>query len=171
VNQSLLGYYASFSPNIFHCPADHFLSSAQINAGWSGRVRSVSMNAMVGDPGTVFQNDTNINNPGFEQFVKESDFRDPSSIFVFLDEHPDSIDDGYFLNTGTVSEWVDLPASYHNGGGSFSFADGHTEIHRWVCASTVRPNVPGGAALPMSLAPDDTADFNWVLKRTSIALK
>jgi prepilin-type N-terminal cleavage/methylation domain-containing protein/prepilin-type processing-associated H-X9-DG protein len=171
VNQSVLGYYANFSPSIYHCPADRALSSVQINAGWTKRVRSVSMNAMVGDPGSVLQNETNVNNPGFEQFVKESDFRDPSSIFVFLDEHPDSIDDGYFLNTDTNLEWVDLPASYHNGGGSFSFADGHTEIHRWVCASTVRPPQPGAADLVMKLAPNDTADFNWVLKRTSIPVR
>lgn len=171
VNQSILGYYASYTGNIFHCPADHALSQVQIQAGWSGRVRSVSMNGMVGDPGNVFQNETNRNNPGYEQFVKESDFRDPSSIFVFLDEHPDSINDGYFLNQDNQLEWLDLPASYHNGGGSFSFADGHTEIHRWACASTVRPNIAGGAGLVIQLSPTDTADFNWVLRRTSIPIK
>ena len=28
--------------------------------------------------------------------------------------------------------WRDLPASYHNGCGSFSFADGHSEVHKWM---------------------------------------
>jgi prepilin-type N-terminal cleavage/methylation domain-containing protein/prepilin-type processing-associated H-X9-DG protein len=171
VSQSVLGYYVNFTGNIYHCPSDHALSSVQRNAGWSGRVRSVSMNAMVGDPGNVLQNSGNINNPGYEQFVKETDFRDPSSIFVFLDEHPDSITEGYFLNADSNTAWLHLPASYHNGGGNFSFADGHTEIHRWSRASTVRPPLPDAAGLPLVLAPNDTADFNWVLQHTSISIK
>jgi prepilin-type processing-associated H-X9-DG protein len=60
----------------------------------------------------------------------------PASVFVFLDEHADSIDDGVFLvNPGyppNQEQWRNLPASYHNGAGSFSFADGHGEIHRWL---------------------------------------
>ncbi len=171
VTQSVLAPFASYSANIYHCPADRYVSDVQKNAGWTSRVRSVSMNAMVGDSGTLLQNGVNVNNPGYQQFVKESDFRDPSSIFVFLDEHPDSIDDGYFLNSpptsGNPAEWVDLPGSYHNGGGSFSFADGHTEIHRWHCASTMPPW--NNAQLPITLAAGDTADFDWVIQHTSIA--
>jgi prepilin-type N-terminal cleavage/methylation domain-containing protein/prepilin-type processing-associated H-X9-DG protein len=171
VNQSVLAPYASYTANIYRCPADRYLSDVQRGAGWNARVRSVSMNAMVGDPGNGAQGGGNVNNPGYQQFIKDSDFRDPSFIFVFLDEHPDSIDDGWFLNTppapDNAAEWVDLPASYHNGGGSFSFADGHTEIHRWHNASTVRPW--NNAGLPMTLATGDTADFNWVIQHTSVA--
>ena len=99
VNQSLFARYA-FTPNIYHCPADHALSAVQQAAGWTGRVRSVSMNAMVGFPGNnAYQNGVNTGNTNYQQFVRENDFKDPSSIFVFLDEHPDSIDDGYFLQT------------------------------------------------------------------------
>jgi prepilin-type N-terminal cleavage/methylation domain-containing protein/prepilin-type processing-associated H-X9-DG protein len=166
---SVLGRYAGFSANVFHCPADRALSAVQRAAGWTGRVRSVSMNAMVGDPGTLLQNGRNANNPGYQQFLKDSDIPDPSSIFVFVDEHPDSINDGYFLNT-TNGQWTDLPASYHNGGGSFSFADGHTEIHHWQRASTLRPSQPNSANLPIFLRSDDLADLNWVLQHTSVTL-
>lgn len=172
VTQSILGNYTSWNANVFHCPADNAVSQVQRSAGWSSRIRSVSMNAMVGDVGSsMFQNGFNLLNPGYQQFLTESDFRDPASIFVFLDEHPDSIDDGYFLNTADVLEWVDLPGSYHNGGGSFSFADGHTEIHRWQSGSTMRPPVPGGAALPSIVNPNDQADFDWVIRHTSTPLK
>jgi prepilin-type N-terminal cleavage/methylation domain-containing protein/prepilin-type processing-associated H-X9-DG protein len=165
----LLGNYVSGSQNIFHCPADRALSAVQKAAGWTGRVRSISMNAMVGDPGNLLQKgyNVNVNNPRYQQFLKESDMQDPSSIFVFLDEHPDSINDGYFLNT-EGSRWIDLPGSYHNGGGSFSFADGHVIVHRWSCDSTVRPPVPDGAGLPIDLRADEMADFEWVLRHTSV---
>jgi prepilin-type N-terminal cleavage/methylation domain-containing protein/prepilin-type processing-associated H-X9-DG protein len=176
VSTSLLGAYASFAASIYKCPADKALSKEQKDAGWTARVRSVSMNAMIGDPGQLLQGGANVNNPNYLQFLKESDIQNPSTIFVFLDEHPDSINDGYFLNTNGAAgysnpEWVDLPASYHNGGGSFSFADGHTEIHHWLCDSTKRPSLPEAAPLPMeihSTPAQERADFDWVLRRTSV---
>src|SRR5882724_4343494 len=106
VNLSLLAPLTSFSSSVFHCPADSALSAVQRKAGWTGRVRSVSMNAMVGDPGSLLQDGVKIDNPGFEQFIRDTDFQDPSAIFVFLDEHPDSIDDGYFLNTRANGQWL-----------------------------------------------------------------
>lgn len=169
VSQSVFSSYANFSAYAYHCPADRVLSDVQKGAGWSARVRSISMNAMVGDPGAMYQNGVNLNNPSYQQFTKESDFRDPSFIFVFLDEHPDSIDDGYFQNNADTLQWMDLPASYHIGGGSFSFADGHTEIHRWQSASTIRPSVPEGFDGPVTIAPNDRVDFDWVIRHMSIS--
>jgi len=171
VNQSLLAPLAGFASSVFHCPADSVVSAVQQKAGWTRRVRSISMNAMVGDPGSLLQGGVKIDNPGFEQFVRDTDFQDPSAIFVFLDEHPDSINDGYFMNTPDNGQWLDLPASAHNGGGSFSFADGHTEVHRWRNASTVRPAIPEGAGLPFALSPGQTDDFDWVIKHTSVPNK
>ena len=174
VNQSIIGDYTMHNANVYHCPSDSALSPVQRKAGFSQRVRSYSMNAMVGDPGGNFlQNGMNIFNSGYQQFIKESDFRDPSSAFVFLDEHPDSIEDGFFINTATNLAWTHLPASYHNNGGSFAFADGHAEIHRWQCGSTICPPAPGGAstALSTSLSPNDTADFDWVTRHSSFSLK
>lgn len=171
VNQSIIGDYTSRNANVYHCPSDTALSPAQKAAGWSQRVRSYSMNEMVGDPGSFLQNGMNIFNPGYQQFLKESDFRQTSTVFVFLDEHPDSIEDGFFANTATDLEWKHLPASYHNNGGSFAFADGHAEIHRWQCASTICPPVPGGAPLPITIGPNDTTDFDWVNKNSSFPVR
>jgi prepilin-type processing-associated H-X9-DG protein len=95
-------------------------------------------------------------------------------VFVFLDEHPDSIDDGYFLNQSESDQWHDLPASYHDGSASFSFADGHSEKHRWRAATTRPAARPGAAGLPIQLpkTPSDLknefADFNWLISKMSI---
>src|ERR1051326_4047066 len=40
--------------------------------------------------------------------------------------------------SGTTS-MPDMPASYHNGAGGFSFADGHSEVHRWRDGFTKQP--------------------------------
>lgn len=61
----------------------------------------------------------------------------PVMVFVFLDEHPDSINDALFMTIAgrdlSNAEWQDLPANQHYGcGANFSFADGHSEIKKWV---------------------------------------
>jgi prepilin-type N-terminal cleavage/methylation domain-containing protein/prepilin-type processing-associated H-X9-DG protein len=165
-----IGPYTSKSVALYHCPSDNALSDLQRNAGWSGRVRSYSMNAMVGDAGTFSQTGTNLNNPGYVQFFKTFTIPRPSDIFVFLDEHPDSIDDGYFLNRDLATPtWNDLPASYHDGAASFSFADGHSEHHRWQDASTKQPPraYAINAPLPMTIN-DGLQDYTWILSRMSI---
>jgi prepilin-type N-terminal cleavage/methylation domain-containing protein/prepilin-type processing-associated H-X9-DG protein len=164
----------SFSPcanrawQIYRCPADHVVSDPQRQAGWSERVRSYSMNAMVGDAGENSRYGTNIFNPGYQQFMKMSDFENPAGIFVFVDEHPDSINDGYFLNQVEESEWVDLPASYHNGRASFTFADGHAGAHRWIYPTTKPAAKPDAAELPLPVPDDARADLDWVIERTSV---
>src|ERR1039457_3193932 len=126
-----LGPFVGRTAAVYRCPADNVLSAAQQNAGWTGRVRSYSMNAMVGDAGIFSQSGNNINNPDYVQFFKITSIPRAANIFVFLDEHPDTISDGYFLNKVYYAEWQRLPASYHDGATSFAFADGHSEPHRW----------------------------------------
>ena len=127
LTEASLGPFVSKATDIYHCPSDHALSTAQSAAGWARRNRSYSMNAMVGDAGDATATGSNTNNPGYVQFFKITQIPQPTEIFVFLDEHPDTINDGYFLNKATeykgsaygdynYAEWRDLPATYHNNG-------------------------------------------------------
>ncbi|HVU27719.1 MAG TPA: DUF1559 domain-containing protein [Verrucomicrobiae bacterium] len=163
-----LGVYVSRAFNAYRCPSDHALSSIQRQAGWTARVRSYSMNAMVGDAGLASTGGYNVNNPYYRQFFKMTTIPKPVEIFVFLDEHPDSIDDGYFVNRAYYPEWIDLPASYHNRGTAFSFADGHSELHRWHVPNTYPPPLPDAADLPIDLDEGDQSDFNWVVQHMSV---
>ena len=122
------------------------------------------MNAFVG----AIDNNGGAINKAWQQFLKLSLVRNPSTILVFLDEHPDSINDGYFINRDYYPEWHDLPASYHNGAAAFSFADGHSALHRWIVASTVRPPQPDAAGLPIALPPGQRTDLEWVVNHMSI---
>lgn len=163
-----LGTYTRQSVHVYRCPSDHVLSARQRDAGWVTRVRSYSMNMMVGDAGDFSKGGYNRNNPGYVQFFKLSNIPKPAEIFVFLDEHPDSINDGYFLNKAYYNKWYDLPASYHNGAGTFAFADGHGEIHRWLHSSTKPPARAFAVNLPVDVPPDERKDFEWVLDHMSI---
>ena len=169
LTQGGIGPYTSRVPGIYRCPSDEVLSDLQSQAGWQSRVRSISMNAMIGDVGSFSQGGSNTNNPWYKQFFKTTQVPKPSQIFVFIEEHPDSINDGYFLNKPDRLEWFDLPASYHNGAVNLSFVDGHAERHAWAEASTKRPARPGGAhPLPFALTAIEGADFQWLMQRTTV---
>lgn len=152
---------------IYRCPSDNVVSSVQRSAGWSKRMRSYSMNAMMGNAGEFSVDGSNSNNPRYHQFAKDSDVPNPSRFFVLIDEHPDSINDGYFLNRFYSGEWFDLPASYHDEAGVIAFADGHVETRKWASASTVQPSKPDGALLPFDVPADESDDFLWLMQRTS----
>jgi prepilin-type N-terminal cleavage/methylation domain-containing protein/prepilin-type processing-associated H-X9-DG protein len=164
-----LGQYVGRSTGLFLCPSDRVLSQIQRKAGWSRRVRSISLNAMVGDAGANVTNGGNIWNPDYRQYLRLTDVGRPIGIFAFLDEHPDSVGDGYFLNTVSEPTWIHLPASYHGGAGNFSFIDGHIETRRWRANSTRRPPRPDSGPLPFAVPADGRADFVWVAERTSEA--
>ena len=163
-----LGPYVDGVAKIFKCPSDTALSQVQREAGWTERVRSVSMNAMLGNAGEFMKAQVNTNNPHYRQFLRMADVAQPSRIFSFIEEHPDSINDGYFLNRFYSSKWIDLPASYHNGGANVAYVDGHVEWHGWRHASTKPPAQPDAAGLPMSIPPGQFGDFDWLLSQTSV---
>jgi prepilin-type N-terminal cleavage/methylation domain-containing protein/prepilin-type processing-associated H-X9-DG protein len=184
ITQAALGPYVGGVTGIYHCPADQVLSPTQIAAGWNARIRSYSMNALIGDAGALSANGVNVNDPDYKQFFKMAQIPEPTEIFVFLDEHPDSIDDGYFVNressasatsvynqNSSYAEWTDLPASYHDNSTAFSFADGHASLHRWLNSSTFPPSAPFAANLPISIATSPAsaaADFDWVISHMSV---
>jgi len=156
---------------MFKCPADNYQSPA--NPG--PRVRSYSMNGILGGTGSGPDRSNVGNGKNYtKNFLKASELKTPgpSLTFVMLDEHADGIDDGAFmLNPGYAignEHWRNLPASYHNGAGSFSFADGHSEIHRWMVRgglfSTVQPvtydNSKAAAWQAINLGAN--ADYEWM---------
>jgi prepilin-type N-terminal cleavage/methylation domain-containing protein/prepilin-type processing-associated H-X9-DG protein len=163
-----LGPYVAQSSAVFHCPSDTALSAIQRSLGWQNRARSYSMNSSVGNVGTITELGVNIYNPNYIQFFKLSSMPAAAQIFVFTEEHPDTIYDGYFINSASSNEWTRLPASYHGGGANISFADGHAELHHWQDASTKPPAEPDTAEVFTALPPGQQSDFNWVVAHMSV---
>ena len=82
-----------------------------------------------------------------------------------VDEHPDSINDGWMITDVTSSNsWQDLPSSLHEGACGFNFVDGHSEVHRWLEAST-RLRV-GRKDFSGMFAPG-SRDIDWMIKHSS----
>ncbi len=170
VQNGILAKYSGGVVNSYRCPSDTLLSPAQKKAGYTKRNRSISMNAYWGKVSPIASVDpyTYINNK-YRKFLKLADCPVPSDIMVTLDEHPDSLNDGFFDIDPDAGRWGDLPASFHNKGGTFSFADGHSEPHKWLGGNpkdrgTYQPVTftgwGGGTAWP--------ADYQWIAKTMSV---
>lgn len=157
----VLAPYFGNSIAIFQCPAD--VKPVKIGTKVIGRrVRDVAMSQAVGTICASFDTSGAGNHPvgakpalpvkgewldgnsgggrdtKYMTFGKQTDVRSASKTWVFTDEDPYSINDGSFANSvwPNAQKWIDWPATYHNMACGFAFADGHSEIHKWVNDST-----------------------------------
>jgi len=111
--------------------------------------------------------------PNCLQYNKLSDINRPApaDLWVFVDEHPDSINDGFIIiGANNPSSWVnDLPASYHNRACGFGFADGHAEIHKWLESQTcARVTQNSHGSFP---AAPNSRDLKWTLAHATAPVR
>jgi prepilin-type processing-associated H-X9-DG protein len=111
---------------VYKCPAD------QKQVLGAPTVRSMSMSAWM-NPLNSWNNIIGYNGAlRLRDFRKQGEILSPVSTWVFIDENPNSINDGWFVcDPNKLTLWYDIPATYHNGAGGLSFADGHCEIKKW----------------------------------------
>ncbi|HYG36925.1 MAG TPA: prepilin-type N-terminal cleavage/methylation domain-containing protein [Clostridia bacterium] len=170
-NRSKLAYVIQ-QVGIYRCPADQ--SMVRIGNQMYPRVRSMSMSQAFGpgdwlDPAGFGVNATSRK---YRVYYKMSDIVNPgpAMCWVLIDEHPDSINAGGFANmmveSPEAARIIDYPASYHNGAGGISFADGHAEIRKWVDART-RPAPKYNDLLELNVASPRNIDMMWLADRTS----
>jgi prepilin-type N-terminal cleavage/methylation domain-containing protein/prepilin-type processing-associated H-X9-DG protein len=179
---AVLAPYSGRSAGIYKCPSDK--STAVSGGATCPRVRSYSMNAATGilaGSNIAMYNGQPAWGPwldGTGHHKSNSPWRTygrldtitvpgPADLFVFVDEDPNSIDNGSFdvcMNTKPTS-MVDWPATYHNFAASFAFADGHGEVHKWRDGRT-RKKTPHGFGLTPQGFPDNP-DSLWLQQHTS----
>jgi len=159
--------YCGNSLAIWKCPSDR--SSVTLDGDIKPRVRSMSMNVFLGGWGgtdgywgPIFS--------AYHIYRKQPELLDPgpAKVFVFLDMREDSIDMGNFgtrmagwPDSPSLYGFYDLPGFYHHLACGFSFADGHSEIHRWRDDRTMPPLVPNGYVNDNFTSPSDP-DVAWL---------
>ena len=174
----LWGYSGKFT-QIWRCPADTTIGK------WNGRVyprvRSMSMQCWMGGPGWCGAG-TGSRQPAhgpYRVFVKIHQIIGPSrsEAMVLLDEREDSINDGYFavemigfLKNSKAMKMVDYPASYHNNAAGIAFADGHSEIHKWLDPRTVPP-LTKGRELKLNVSTPENMDMLRMQEHSSALVK
>jgi prepilin-type N-terminal cleavage/methylation domain-containing protein/prepilin-type processing-associated H-X9-DG protein len=168
---ALLGPYMTKNVAVYKCPADSY--SVKEGSLTLPRVRSVSMNGFL-EGGYYSGSKPSAGStwyPTWRKYDKMSDITvpPPAMLWVVCDEHPDSINDGWQIcNVDSNTTWEDLPASYHAGACGYSFADGHSEIKKWLEGSTQQPVLKtqrNGFNLGL-----DSRDKRWAIARSSAPL-
>jgi prepilin-type N-terminal cleavage/methylation domain-containing protein len=164
LNLQPLASYLGKNIKVYQCPGDPRKSTQPAFVG-TPCCRSVSMNSYIG----VGADGLSLWDTAYFGYKKSTDMirPGPGNTFVILDEGL-SINDGFFAtDMGTFDpnnmpgkSTTDVPATYHAMAGSFSFADGHSEIHHWRDPRTAEPKSYGFAS-PNNL------DIDWLQSKSS----
>ena len=157
---------------VYKCPADR--SQATFTAGGGvvslPRVRSTSMSQAFCPYGQGWVQDV------FLHYTKIGDLTTPPpvSLWVFLDENPDSINDAAFAvlmsppQAPNQTLWQDGPSvSPHFGACGFAFADGHSEIHQWKDARTRGMATSYTGSFGYGWVQTGNQDIMWMQQRTT----
>ena len=161
--------YSGENANIWKCPSDE--SYVVVSGQPKPRIRSYSMNFYLGGFAGSTAGAPSVS--PYRLYLKSSDITAPSPdrLFVFLDQRPDSINwgnflmnmDGYSPSNAALYRWEqDVPGFYHDGAATFSYADGHGEIHRWQDPRTTPPIAPPGTFLNSTAPSPYNPDIAWL---------
>ncbi len=164
LQSSPLNPYVGGNVRIYKCPGDGRVSSVALSPTirqGTPACRSVSMNNYI--------HDTDTWTPGYLYYQKVNHLvrPGPANTFVITDEGP-TINDAYFAtdmdtydpNNMPAKRTTDAPASYHHKAGSFSFADGHSEIHKWRDSRTWGIRAYGWSS-------PNNVDIDWLQSKSS----
>jgi hypothetical protein len=155
-------YYADYEHKVWRCPADKSAVRSSVT-NRALRVRSYSMSH-------AFDAGSWLPSPQYRTYSRMSDVVNPTRTWAFMDEHPDSINDGVlavqmYEGQGRI---IDYPASHHGGASALVYVDGSGEVHRWE-SPLMRPRIKYNGNLALNVpAPGAAADLIWLSERTTV---
>jgi len=143
ITQGALFPYNTSLP-IYHCPTDRstLLNTNQLR--WRTYNLSLSINGSTELAPDYFTN-------FIFQWKHSTDIRSPATVFFFMDENENTIEDSNFgcptIGTWADGSWWDMPTDRHDQAANLSFADGHVEHWKWkvpkVAVGPGEPVAPG----------------------------
>jgi prepilin-type N-terminal cleavage/methylation domain-containing protein len=155
--------------NVYHCPADLSIVPRGATALTAPALRTYSMNDWVqpmDNPGYASTPWNGGPTTGYYIYTKLPNMAvpGPSKIFVFIEESPYSIDDGFFaVNPSETSSWVNSPAVLHGRSSEMAYGDGHVEARQWTDSLMIneRPSTPSGNTDGQTADPN-SGDLAWL---------
>ncbi|MGH7953321.1 MAG: prepilin-type N-terminal cleavage/methylation domain-containing protein [Limisphaerales bacterium] len=141
---------------IYKCPADHTMVPRKQTYGVPA-IRTFSMSCWIGGLQTW--------KPGYQNYMKLSNITrpSPSATWVFIEENPFSIDDGYFVCDPTAPTlWYNSPAVLHGDASNLTYADGHSEPHKWTDSTMMH-------ATSVNVTADtNSKDLAWLISVSTV---
>lgn len=114
------------------------------------------------------------NNGNYATFGKSGTFQgtSPQQIILIVDEAIYSINDSSLATCANLSNpvFIDFPASRHARGGTISFCDGHSELHKWKGSAILAESQTQWGASHFVRSTGDKADFAWLATHSSVRL-
>jgi len=174
----MVGPLWSYNRNakIYKCPGDK--SVVLVDGVEKPRVRSICMNLYMGgyagtDGGSWYVRQNYV-------YLKTTDLNlrtspGPAKTFLFLDQREDTINWGNFQvhmigyinhNGSMYGFYQDMPGMYHNNAAGISFADGHSEIHKWKDPRTTPP-IQKNIAVIGYVESQYNKDVEWLQERAT----
>lgn len=171
LSDALLWDYFGSTPTVWRCPSDpstgshpDYLDGAEVP-----RVRSYSMNGWIGN--------RQWNSGGeLRQALPDVVDPNPDTMFNFICERADGINDGYFIvemsgyrpdsvvNRG--AKLVDFPSFYHERGFNLGFIDGHVE-NRQLKDPRTNPPYFLNQEIQLNVDSPDNPDVHWLQQRAT----
>jgi len=151
------------SPGIYNCPGDQRGKQAR-NKGLYAWVSYSKANPMNGG-GWQGSSASGGSQP---YYTRMSEISDPAMSMVFVEEQDQRSENKGTWVINVPVGWVDPFAVAHGNDSSFSFADGHSENHRFKDPQTLKNNRMQSEGSGQFYWPGGTArnpDFKWVHER------
>jgi prepilin-type N-terminal cleavage/methylation domain-containing protein len=166
---SIVAPYMANQIDVYRCPADAIPSDN------GTRIRSYSMQSMMGDLYPNVKAQALQSNPGYTAYIKATELVgaiNPSTGLVFLEENMATMNDGYLEVNDNSGTFPDMPGSYHTWNCGISFADGHAEMHKWLTPALKVPirkgyGYPSAGTTFANPGGVNNKDFIWWQQHTS----
>jgi prepilin-type N-terminal cleavage/methylation domain-containing protein len=158
---SILAPFLGGQLGVYRCPADNIPSEN------GQRLRTYSMQSQMGN--LYSYGVTRAYNPNYAAYKKVSELSStlpPVMALVFLEENMCSMNDGYLQVNNSTPIFPDVPGSYHIWSCGVSYADGHTETHKWSTSVLAIPVRFGYTAASIGTGIKNY-DWNWFSQHTS----
>jgi prepilin-type N-terminal cleavage/methylation domain-containing protein len=166
--------YAAFgdylrSPAVYKCPADK--STVALTGGSYPKARSYALNGFFNwespAPDPIYTSGR------FVTFKKSSGFGGarPADIFSFVDVAPGNVCHSAFVTHMTTAFWnclYHLPSVEHENSAVITFADGHTEVHKWRDPRTITEARSQWAPNHFTIWTSNNPDLEWLHDHASI---
>ena len=147
--------YVGRTMDVYRCPADQRLK-------YPGQFAFRSFSIAGGANGEDWA--------GSVQAIKYTDIKNPATKYVFLEDvDPRGYNVGSWVMAFNPPSWVDPLAMWHKDQGTFGFADGHSEMHRWHDKSFIdwcytAMYEPGRFTFNMTPPGDEWEDIEFMAK-------
>jgi prepilin-type N-terminal cleavage/methylation domain-containing protein/prepilin-type processing-associated H-X9-DG protein len=120
---------------IYRCPADRSV----VDGTSTPRLRSFALSCYLGGGADDATYDV-------QPLHRNTEIRNTSKTLTFIDEDSSSIDDGHFLYSSKINDWLNVPSWRHQNGTVLVFADGHSEYWKWKSGRPSGTYFSGGSS-------------------------